>query len=72
MDSNERVFNALIALVYAGAAFLIATVGISTILSVSGEWGAIEFVTLGATVIQFGVFLFYAFLQVSGVNRNWN
>lgn len=58
---NTNVFNQRTAFVYIGAAILIAIVGIRTLLSVAEEWGAMEYITLGAIIIEFGVLLLYAY-----------
>jgi len=50
------------ALVYSGAAFLILVTGLRTVLQVAEEgFGIIEFVTIGALLVEFSLLLLYAF-----------
>lgn len=59
--SQKNTFNTRTALVYTGAALLIAIVGVRTLLSVADEWGTMEYITMGAIFIEFGVLLLYAY-----------
>jgi len=60
--SNTLKVGKRTALVYTGAAILIVVVGLRTLLQMADEgFGMVEYITIGALMIEFGVLLLYAF-----------